>query len=92
MRSLPYALNGERAALAEAENFRSIMSEHIVQLDGGHSIQLTVSIGIAFTEQSDIAFEDLYREADEALYLSKAAYKNRVTLGRKPVIREAIKG
>ncbi|OMD47527.1 hypothetical protein BSK56_13335 [Paenibacillus borealis] len=82
----------ERAALAEAENFRAIMSEHIVQLDGGHSIQLTVSIGIAFTEHSDITFEDLYREADEALYLSKAAGKNRVTLGRKPIIREAIKG
>jgi diguanylate cyclase (GGDEF)-like protein/PAS domain S-box-containing protein len=82
----------EAAALQEAESFRATMGEHIVQLDGNHSIQLTVSIGIAFTEQSSVTFEDLYREADEALYLSKASGKNRVTLGRQPVVRQAVKG
>lgn len=81
----------EGAALKEAESFRATMGEHIVRLDEGHSIQLTVSIGIAYTEQRDVTFEDLYREADEALYVSKATGKNRVTLGRRPAVRQAVK-
>jgi diguanylate cyclase (GGDEF)-like protein/PAS domain S-box-containing protein len=82
----------ESEALGEAENFRATMGKHIILLEEGHSIQLTVSIGIAFTERSDLTFEDLYREADEALYLSKATGKNRVTLGRQPALRQAVKG
>lgn len=82
----------ESAALEEAENFRSTMGNYNIILSEGHTIQLTVSIGIAFTERSDLTFEDLYRQADEALYLSKATGKNRVTLGREPVLREIIKG
>lgn len=82
----------ERAALKEAENFRSTMGNYNITLAEGHSIQLTVSIGIAFTERSDLTFEDLYRQADEALYLSKSTGKNRVTLGREPVLRESLKG
>ncbi|KHL93356.1 hypothetical protein QW71_23825 [Paenibacillus sp. IHB B 3415] len=82
----------EAEALREAESFRADLGEHIVLLEGGHSIQLTVSIGIAFTERSDVTFEDLYREADEALYQSKARGKNRVTLGRQPAVRQAAKG
>lgn len=39
-----------------------------------------------------MTFEDLYREADEALYQSKARGKNRVTLGRQPAVRQAAKG
>ncbi|MNC79071.1 response regulator PleD [compost metagenome] len=58
----------------------------MVRLDGGHRIRLTVSIGIAFTERSDATFEQLYREADEALYRSKTGGKNKVTLGRQPAL------
>lgn len=81
----------EAAALKEAESFRAVMGGHTVKLDGGHTIRLTVSIGIAYTEHRDVTFEDLYREADEALYQSKAAGKNRVTLGRGPLLRQAAK-
>lgn len=81
----------EAAALEEAESFRAAMSGHTVKLNGGYTIRLTVSIGIAFTERRDVTFEDLYREADEALYQSKAAGKNRVTLGRQPTAREVVK-
>lgn len=84
-----FFVSSEEEALKEAERFRSTMSEHVVQLNNGHFIRLTVSIGIAYTERRDITFEDLYREADDALYISKAAGKNRVTLGRQPSPREA---
>lgn len=67
------------------------MSRHTVRLDGGHRIRLTVSVGIAFTEESGATFEALYREADEALYISKTGGKNRVTLGRQPALLEARK-
>ncbi|AIQ55342.1 histidine kinase N-terminal 7TM domain-containing diguanylate cyclase [Paenibacillus sp. FSL R7-0331] len=83
--------DSEGAALKEAEKFRSEMSRHTVRLDGGHRIRLTVSVGIAFTEESGATFEALYREADEALYISKTGGKNRVTLGRQPALLEARK-
>lgn len=82
----------EATALNEAESFRVTMSGHTVKLDGGHSIRLTVSIGIAFTERSDVTFEDLYRTADEALYISKATGKNKVTMGREPSARTMCNG
>lgn len=81
-----------RTALIEAEDFRTIMSDYTINLNEHDSIQLTASIGISFTERSEVTFEDLYREADEALYRSKKSGKNRVTLGREPVLREMIKG
>ncbi|UQZ34025.1 hypothetical protein C2I18_11085 [Paenibacillus sp. PK3_47] len=82
----------EQEALEEAERFRTTMSEHAVQLDNGRCIRLTVSIGIAYTERSDVTFEDLYREADEALYVSKSTGKNKVTLGRRPFPKNAVGG
>ncbi|CAH1210396.1 hypothetical protein PAECIP111892_03482 [Paenibacillus auburnensis] len=83
--------DSEEAALREAETFRAEVQKHIVRLEGGLQIRLTVSIGIAFTERCDATFEDFYREADEALYISKTAGKNRVTLGRRPVLMQVRK-
>ncbi|MEK3946221.1 MULTISPECIES: histidine kinase N-terminal 7TM domain-containing diguanylate cyclase [Paenibacillus] len=82
----------KRAALKEAEDFRTMMSDYTIILNEQDSIHLTASIGISFTERREVTFEDLYREADEALYHSKNTGKNRVTLGREPIIREAVKG
>ncbi|WP_151733548.1 histidine kinase N-terminal 7TM domain-containing diguanylate cyclase [Paenibacillus tengchongensis] len=87
-----FAAGGEAAALQEAEHFRITMGSHTVRLDGGHQIRLTVSIGVAYTERRDATFEELYRQADDALYISKSTGKNKVTLGRPPVWREALKG
>jgi len=75
----------ELAALKEAENFRAIMEEHVVTLEEGALVHLTVSVGIAYTDENNAVFEELYRLADEALYLSKTTGKNKVTLGQKPV-------
>jgi diguanylate cyclase (GGDEF)-like protein/PAS domain S-box-containing protein len=43
------------------------------------NIQITISIGIAFSEHASTGFEALYHQADIALYQSKAAGKNRVS-------------
>ncbi|MDQ0192405.1 histidine kinase N-terminal 7TM domain-containing diguanylate cyclase [Paenibacillus wynnii] len=79
----------EWVALEEAEAFRATMGDHVVQLNECQTIQFTVSVGIAYTEQMGTTFEDLYREADEALYLSKATGKNKVTLGNQPIFKKA---
>lgn len=76
------------SALKEAEDFRMIMSDYSIILNGQATIHLTASIGISFTKRREVMFEDLYREADEALYHSKHSGKNRVTLGREPGLRE----
>ena len=79
----------ESGAWEEAEAFRATMGDHVLYLKDGHTIQFTVSVGIAYTQHVDVTFEELYREADEALYLSKATGKNKVTLGSKPLTRNA---
>lgn len=79
----------ESAALEEAEAFRMKMGDHFVKLNDGHMIQFTVSVGISYSEHTGASFEDLYRQADEALYMSKATGKNRVTLGSPPIFKKA---
>lgn len=71
----------ETAALEQAETIRRMLAPHHVMLDGGRRIQLTVSIGVIYWEDPHTPFEELYRQADQALYLSKTGGKNRVTLG-----------
>lgn len=87
--AVSFFAGNEEAALKEAEQFCLEMSRHDVRLDGGERIRLTVSAGIAFTKDSGVTFETLYREADEALYLSKTGGKNKVTLGGQPALMEA---
>lgn len=89
--ALCFFVNDEATALREAEKFRATMGEHVVELNEGQHILLTVSVGIAFTDQNGVPFEDLYRKADEALYVSKSRGKNRVTLCSQPVLRKAAK-
>ncbi|WP_379130317.1 diguanylate cyclase [Paenibacillus sp. sgz500958] len=71
----------EEAALMEAETFRKTMGKHVVTLDGGVRVHLTVSVGVAYTEGGNVTFEELYGLADDALYISKTTGKNKVTLG-----------
>lgn len=82
----------EEEAWKEAERFRQTVSEHIVHLEGGQKVKLTVSIGIAFLDDGNTTFEDLYREADAALYISKSSGKNRATIGRAGNRRRTLEG
>ena len=47
----------------------------------GHSIAITVSIGVAMTEELDAYAEDVVRSADAAMYEAKAEGRNRVAVG-----------
>jgi len=62
-------------ALAFAERLRSTIAKTPVQA-GGHIIEVTVSIGCAEGDDSDV--EVLMREADVALYRAKQEGRNRV--------------
>jgi diguanylate cyclase (GGDEF)-like protein/PAS domain S-box-containing protein len=47
----------------------------------GRSIAITVSIGVAMTEELDAYAEDVVRSADAAMYEAKAEGRNRVAVG-----------
>lgn len=65
-------------ARARAERFRVHLAEHPVDLDGV-LIAVTTSIGLAgFDPARDRDHDGLYRAADSALYLAKAAGRDRV--------------
>ncbi|WP_175491790.1 GGDEF domain-containing protein [Paenibacillus sophorae] len=67
--------------IIKAEAIRRAVVGHTLMLEGGRSIHLTVRIGMIYTEDPDTPFEQLYRQADEALYISKTNGKNKVTVG-----------
>jgi diguanylate cyclase (GGDEF)-like protein len=62
-----------------AERLRSGVEGGTLKLDG-HSITLTVSIGLATFQETDRSFNDLLRRADKALYAAKAMGRNRVEI------------
>jgi predicted signal transduction protein with EAL and GGDEF domain len=61
-----------------AERIRARVEEHFKKPKRGTAV--TVSGGIATYPEDATTAEDMLRRADEALYRSKAAGKNRITL------------
>lgn len=68
-------------AVTFAERLRQSIEAHEVVHDG-HSIRFTVSLGIADLSQPIAGYAQLIERADNALYSSKAAGRNQVTLYR----------
>ncbi|WP_417787853.1 diguanylate cyclase [Stutzerimonas xanthomarina] len=68
-------------ALTFAERLRQSIEAHEVVHDG-HSIRFTVSLGIADLSEPTSGYAQLIERADNALYSSKAAGRNQVTLYR----------
>ncbi|MCP9337771.1 sensor domain-containing diguanylate cyclase [Stutzerimonas xanthomarina] len=68
-------------ALTFAERLRQSIEAHEVVYDG-HSIRFTVSLGIADLSEPTSGYAQLIERADNALYSSKAAGRNQVTLYR----------
>jgi diguanylate cyclase (GGDEF)-like protein/PAS domain S-box-containing protein len=68
------------ASLAEvAERVRALVERSWLRLEDGRRISVTVSIGAAMSRRGD-SLTGLAARADEMLYASKAAGRNRVTI------------
>ncbi len=63
-------------AFTVAERIRTAVKGHTFEY-GDHKIQLSISVGIADTDGSISKPKQLFRQADEALYLSKKRGRNR---------------
>ncbi len=77
-----------RRGAAIAERHRSCLSELVIDLDGGTTLSITASIGVASltADQPDDQAElvdRLLQEADAALYEAKRAGRNRVVLAKR---------
>lgn len=71
----------EGESLEEAEHLRGIIENSKIAFNVKNQLSFTASIGITFMKKSGIKFEELYKNADAALYRSKESGKNKVTLG-----------
>ena len=60
-----------------AERIRKAIEECVIKFDG-LEFSTTVSLGLAQVEEGD-TLESVIKKADEAMYLSKADGKNRVS-------------
>jgi len=68
---------GEKQAAALAERLRRLYSELRVDWNG-HSLQSTISIGVADSRQAGSDLETLIKAVDTALYQAKHQGRNRV--------------
>jgi diguanylate cyclase (GGDEF)-like protein len=69
---------GRQGAFVVADRVRARIEEHFGRRRGG--VKVTISGGIASFPDDATSVEDLVRRADEGLYRSKAAGKNRITV------------
>lgn len=65
-------------ALRVAEHLRLSIEQLAIDV-GGHSLQITASIGVAHSPDGRLDLPSLQQRADSAMYQAKAAGRNRVT-------------
>ena len=66
-------------ALELGERLRALIAGHAVPLSTGHTIFLTVSIGLATYPDDADSLPQFVNLADQALYAAKSAGRNRVS-------------
>lgn len=76
-------------AVARAESLRQAIASLSVEHDGQPLAQVTISAGIATFPVHGIDREALIQSADQALYASKRAGRNRVSLAPLPVAEQS---
>jgi len=69
---------GHDGAVIAAERLRSAIEHLCVEDDAGRPIRPTVSVGVAVVQPAGDSLEALLSRADTALYVAKAAGRNRV--------------
>ncbi len=72
---------GKEEALKVAERIRREVEKMRVKGTKGEELHVTISIGVATSEDSNIEPEKLIERADKALYKSKEGGRNRVSYG-----------
>ncbi|QPC30643.1 diguanylate cyclase [Caldimonas thermodepolymerans] len=72
----------EAQARATAETLRLQVERHPFALSSGHSLHLTLSIGVAVQARSETSWDDLLRRADQALYQTKEGGRNRIVVAQ----------
>jgi diguanylate cyclase (GGDEF)-like protein len=65
-------------AMRSAEMLRKAV-ENATFASQGHTLRITISLGVAHYPQNGVTPEDLLSSVDKALYYSKAHGRNRVT-------------
>ncbi|AXK39422.1 sensor domain-containing diguanylate cyclase [Crenobacter cavernae] len=80
---LLYGSDAEQAREV-AERLCRIVSRTAFILSGGQRVSLTASFGVATAESSRLSLEELYQNADHALYRAKEAGRNRVEVAGTP--------
>lgn len=70
----------EEESQAIAERLLETIGNSKVRLNEEKQITVTVSGGIAYAKRNGITFEELFQQADKALYTSKKYGKNKITL------------
>ncbi len=69
------------SALLAAERFRRLFKQHDFSDPNCAGLRLTVSIGIAMRPQSEaVGIDDILNAADHAMYMSKSAGRDRVSV------------
>ncbi|HEY0291466.1 MAG TPA: GGDEF domain-containing protein [Hansschlegelia sp.] len=61
-----------------AETLRQAIESHEIELSEGLSISVTASFGVAVGDRGELAWSELIRATDKALYLAKARGRNMV--------------
>jgi diguanylate cyclase (GGDEF)-like protein len=80
-------------AMAVAERIRTAVAETPLDV-GADQRQVTVSVGVAMSNEAGPSLQALFAAADRALYRAKAKGRNRVEVERKPlqVVTPALAG
>ncbi|MGH8108881.1 MAG: GGDEF domain-containing protein [Arenimonas sp.] len=73
--------------IVAAERLRTCVQDNVLNV-GGHSVPMTVSVGLAVYCESDRNFNDLLRRADQALYAAKKGGRNRVEVADNIAVDE----
>lgn len=71
---------GPEEAFAVAEKIRSIAASCSSDAGKGGKLTLTISLGVSSYRPGSASFEEILKEADEMLYVSKRGGGNRVTM------------
>jgi len=69
----------EAVAVEAAERIRKVVANHKFMY-GQKEIPVTISLGVANIKRAHTSSQDLYKEADQALYASKKTGKNKVSV------------